>query len=167
MGSPVSTVITNLYMKDFEEQALSFAPTAPKNSIPLCWRHFYHLKTKWCWKSSTAASQHSTTNHPFYNGDWEWQHNSLFWHIGHKRFRRTPRYKCLQKTYALISVPYGSVKRGVVKCLYDRSKNIITKQSVIPEEKRHLTSALVSNRYPYSFVTNMITKSKSRQASLI
>ena len=30
MGSPVSAVITNLYMKDFEEQALSFAPTAPK-----------------------------------------------------------------------------------------------------------------------------------------
>ena len=107
MGSPVSAVITNLYMKDFEEQALSFAPTAPK--ITLCWRHFYHLKTKWCRKSSTAASQHSTTSHPFYNGDWEWQHNSLFWHIGHKRFRRTPRYKCLQKTYAHISVPYGSL----------------------------------------------------------
>ena len=105
MGSPVSAVIANLYMKDFEEQALSFAPTAPKIWITLCWRHFYHLNTKWCRKSSTAASQHSRTNHPFYNGDWEWQHNSLFWHIGHKRFRRTPHYKCLQKTYAHISVP--------------------------------------------------------------
>ena len=81
MGSPVSAVIANLYMKDFEEQALSFAPTAPKIWITLCWRHFYHLNTKWCRKSSTAASQHSRTNHPFYNGDWEWQHNSLFWHM--------------------------------------------------------------------------------------
>ena len=32
------------------------------------------------------------------------------------------------------------------------------------EEKKHLTSVLVSNRYPYSFITN-ITKSKNRQAS--
>ena len=166
MGSPVSAVIANLYMKDFEEQALSFAPTAPKIWITLCWRHFYHLNTKWCRKSSTAASQHSRTNHPFYNGDWEWQHNSLFWHIGHKRFRRTPHYKCLQKTYADQYLSYDShhpqwVKRGVVKCLYDRSKNIITKPSATSEEKKHLTSVLVSNGYPYLFVTN-ITKSKNR-----
>ena len=45
-----------------------------------------------------------------------------------------------------------SVKHGVVKCLYDRSKNIITKPSVISEEKKHLSSVLVSNEYPYSFV---------------
>ena len=32
------------------------------------------------------------------------------------------------------------------------------------EEKKHLTSVLVSNGYPYSFITN-ITKSKNRQAS--
>ena len=31
MGSPVSAVIANLYIKDFEEQALSFTPTAPKD----------------------------------------------------------------------------------------------------------------------------------------
>ena len=29
MGSPVSAVIANLYMEDFEEQALSSVPTAP------------------------------------------------------------------------------------------------------------------------------------------
>ena len=58
----------------------------------LCWGQFYHLKTEWCWKFSTA-SQCSTTNHPFINGDWEWQHNSLPWHIGHKRFLKTPHYK--------------------------------------------------------------------------
>ena len=30
MGSPVSTVIANLYMEDFEEQALTSMPTTPK-----------------------------------------------------------------------------------------------------------------------------------------
>ena len=31
------------------------------------------------------------------------------WHIGHKRFRRTLHYKCLQKTYAHWSVPVLSL----------------------------------------------------------
>ena len=59
-----------------------------------------------------------------------------------------------------------SVKHGVVKCLYDRSKNIITKPSVISEEKKHLSSVLVSNEYgnSYSFVAN-ITKSKNQPIS--
>ena len=57
-----------------------------------------------------------------------------------------------------------SVKRGVVKCLYDRSKNIITKPSVISEEKKHLSSVIVLNGYPYSFVAN-ITKSKNHPTS--
>ena len=57
-----------------------------------------------------------------------------------------------------------SVKHGVVKCLYDRSKNIITKPSVISEEKKHLSSVLVSNEYPCSFVAN-VTKSKNQPIS--
>ena len=48
-----------------------------------------------------------------------------------------------------------SVKRGVVKCLYDRSKNISTKPSIISEEKNHSSSVLVSIVYPYSIVTNI------------
>ena len=46
------------------------------------------------------------------------------------------------------------VKRGVVKCLHDWTKRLLTKPSVIVGEKKHLSSVLVSNRYPpllYSF----------------
>ena len=43
-------------------------------------------------------------------------------------------------------------------------KKIITKPPATSREKKHLTSVLVSNGYPYSFVTNT-TKSKIRQAS--
>ena len=32
-----------------------------------------------------------------------------------------------------------SVKCGIVKCLYDRSKHLITKPSVISQEKKHLS----------------------------
>ena len=45
-----------------------------------------------------------------------------------------------------------SAKRGIVKCLYDRAKRLVTKPSVVAGEKKHLSSVLVSNGYPSSFV---------------
>ena len=46
-----------------------------------------------------------------------------------------------------------------MKCLYDRAKRLVTKPSVISEEKEHLSSVLVSNEYPSSFVLK-ITKAR-------
>ena len=48
-----------------------------------------------------------------------------------------------------------SVKRGIVKCLYERAKRLVTKPSVISEEKKHLSFVLVSNRYPFSSCGNL------------
>ena len=48
-----------------------------------------------------------------------------------------------------------SVKRGIVKCLYDRAKHLTSKPSAISEEKKHLSSVLVSNGYPFSFVRKL------------
>ena len=53
-----------------------------------------------------------------------------------------------------------SVKRGIVKCLYDRAKRLVTKPSVIAGEKKHPSSVLVSNGYPSSFVQR-ITKART------
>ena len=55
---------------------------------------------------------------------------------------------------------YQLVKRGIVKCLYDRAKRLVTKPSVISEEKKHLSSVMVSNGYPSSFVQK-ITKART------
>ena len=41
-----------------------------------------------------------------------------------------------------------SVKRGIVKCLHDRAKRIITKPSGTAQEKKHLSTVLVANGYP-------------------
>ena len=54
-----------------------------------------------------------------------------------------------------------SVKRGIVKCLYDRAKHLTTKPSVISEEKKLFSSVLVSNGYPSSFVRK-IPKTKGQ-----
>ena len=48
-----------------------------------------------------------------------------------------------------------SVKRGIVKCLYERAKRLITKPSVISEDIKHLSSVLVSNGYPFSFLQKL------------
>ena len=57
-----------------------------------------------------------------------------------------------------------SVKRGTVKHLYDRSKHLITKPSVISKEKKHFSTVLVSNGYPFSFMKNN-TKTKKQTAT--
>ena len=51
-----------------------------------------------------------------------------------------------------------SVKHGIVKCLHDRAKRLMTKPSVISEEKI-LPSVLVSNGYPSSFM-QMLTRTR-------
>ena len=56
-----------------------------------------------------------------------------------------------------------SVKRGIFGCLYDRAKRLVTKSSVISEEKKHLSSVLVSNGYPSTFEQKV---TKTRNCSL-
>ncbi|XP_068692347.1 uncharacterized protein [Montipora foliosa] len=57
-----------------------------------------------------------------------------------------------------------SVKRGIVKCLYERAKRLVTKPSGISKEKKHLSSFLVSNGYPLSFLQK-ITKTRKPSSS--
>ena len=47
------------------------------------------------------------------------------------------------------------MKRGIVKCLYDRAKQLTSKPSAISTGKKHLSSVLVSNGYPSSFVRKL------------
>ena len=53
-----------------------------------------------------------------------------------------------------------SVKRGIVTCLYDQAKRLVTKPAVIAGEKRHLSSVLISNGYPSSLLLK-ITKTRT------
>ena len=48
-----------------------------------------------------------------------------------------------------------SGKRGIVKFLYDRAKHLTSKPTAISKEKEHLSSVLVSNGYPSSFVRKL------------
>ncbi|XP_068693072.1 uncharacterized protein [Montipora foliosa] len=57
-----------------------------------------------------------------------------------------------------------SVKRGIVKCLYERAKHYVIKPFVISKEKQHLSSFLVSNGYLLSFLQK-ITKIRKPSSS--
>ena len=58
-----------------------------------------------------------------------------------------------------------SVKRGIVKCLNERTKRLVTKSSVISEEKKHLSSVLVSNGYPFSFLQKITKTGKPNNSA--
>ena len=58
-----------------------------------------------------------------------------------------------------------SVKRGIVKCLSELAKRLVTKPSVISEEKKHLSSVLVSNGYPFSFLQKIIKTGKPNNSA--
>ncbi|XP_072179174.1 uncharacterized protein [Diadema setosum] len=54
-----------------------------------------------------------------------------------------------------------SVKRGVVKCLCERASRIVSKPHCTAPEKLHVSSALVSNGYPISFVNRASRKKRA------
>ena len=57
-----------------------------------------------------------------------------------------------------------SVKRGTVKCLYERAKRLVTKPSVTCKDKKDPSSVLVSNGYLLSFLQK-ITKTRKPSTS--
>ena len=58
-----------------------------------------------------------------------------------------------------------SVKRGIIKCLHERAKRLVTKPSVISKEKKHLSSVLVSNAYPFSFSQKLTKTGKPNNSA--
>ena len=44
------------------------------------------------------------------------------------------------------------VKRGLVRCLYDRAKKIVCSQDGLQKEEKHLTAVLKNNGYPACFI---------------
>lgn len=59
-----------------------------------------------------------------------------------------------------------SVKRGVVKCFYERVSPMITKPNNKAKEKQHLTSTLITNSYCLSFLQKVTKTTPSQQAKL-
>ena len=165
MGNPVSAVIANLYMKIFEEQAIESAPCRPK-----IWKRYVddtfttldrdkvddilqHLNSQQP-SIRLITETESNSKIAFLNTSVCWEPDRRLTSSVHRMPTHTDQY------LAYYSHHPQSVKCSIVKCLYDQAKRLVSKPSVISEEKKHLSSVLVSNGYPSSFVKK-ITKTRT------
>ena len=165
MGSPVSAVIANLYMEIFEEQAIESAPCKPK-----IWKRYVDDTFTILDRDRVDVFlQHLNSQQPSIRFTMEIENNNKIAFLDTSVYRE-PDGRLTTSVYrkpthtdqylAYDSHHPRSVKRGIVKCLYDRAKRLVTKPSVIAGEKKHLSSVLVSNGYPSSFVQK-ITKART------
>ena len=58
-----------------------------------------------------------------------------------------------------------SVYAVLLSAFYERAKRLVTKPSVISEEKKHLSSVLVSNGYPFSFLQKLTKTGKPNNSA--
>ena len=169
MGSPVCAVIANLYMEDCEQQALTFTPCMPK-----IWKRYVDDTFTILSRDKVGIFlRHPNSHQPTIRFTMETETNNTIPFLDTLVTRDSDGYLSTsvyrKPTHTDQYLTYDShhpqsVKRGIVKCLYDRSKHLITIPSVISQEKKHLSSVLVSNDYPFLFV-KIITKTTKQTAT--
>ena len=158
MGSPVSPIVANIYMEEFEHQALNTAPERPR-----LWKRY--VDDTFCIvKGSTVEGflAHLNSLKPTIQFTMELETQ------GHLPFLDA----CLQRhsdgslvtsvyrkpTHTDRYLQYDShhpthVKRGVVRCLFERAQSIAQGRESQKEEK-HLKEVLGHNGYPARFIRN-------------
>ena len=160
MGSPVSAVIAILYMESFEEQAITTS-----SYKPTIWKRYVDDTFTILDRGNVDDFlQHLNNQQPSIRFTMETENNNKLAFLD-TAVSREPDGRLTTSVYrkpthtdqylAYDSHHPQSVKRGIVKCLYERAKRLVTKPSVISEEKKHLSSVLVSNGYPFSFLQKL------------
>ena len=160
MGSPVSAVIANLYMESFEEQAITTS-----SYKPTIWKRYVDDTFTILDRGNVDDFlQHLNNQQPSIRFAMETENNNKLAFLD-TAVSREPDGRLTTSVYrkpthtdqylGYDSHHPQSVKRGIVKCLYERTKRLVTKPSVISEEKKHLSSVLVSNGYPFSFLQKL------------
>ena len=157
MGSPLSAVIANIYIEEFEEQAIEKATYKPK-----IWKWYVddtftvsdqdHVNSFLQHLNSQQPTIHFTMEIekdniiPFHETTVTKDSDSLLTTTAYRKPNHTNQY------LAYDSHHLQSVKCGIVKCLYQWAKHLTMKLSVTSKEKKHLSSILVSDGYPSSFI---------------
>ena len=156
-------------MVDFEKQALASAPYTPK-----IWKRYVDDTFTILSRDkvdSFLQHEQSATDDPLYCRGWGWQLDTIpfqdtsvtkdsdrYFSISvYRKPTHTDQYLAYDSHHT------QSVKRGSVKYLYDRSKQLITKPTMISREERHLSSLFASNGYTFSCV-EWVTKTKKRMS---
>ena len=170
MGSPLSAVIANLYMESFEEQAITTSSYEPR-----IWKRYVDdTFTILDRENVDDFLQHLNNQQPSIRFTMETEKDNKLAFLD-TAVLREPDSRLTTSVYrkpthtdqylANDSHQPQLVKRGIVKCLYERAKCLITKPSVISEEKKYLSSVLVSNGYPFSFLQKLTKTGKPNNSA--
>ena len=162
MGSPVSAVVANLYMEFFEEVALRSAPVRPR-----LWKRYVD-DTCYIVKKGTAEVllEHLNRIRPSIQFTLELEKGGtlpfLDTHLRRKvdgtldvtvyrKPTHTDRYLNFRSHHP------NHVRRGLVRCLYDRARKVITSPDSLRREEKHLENVLKLNGYPTPFIRDSST----------
>ena len=154
MGSPVSAVVANLYMEFFEEVALE--------TVPRLWKRYVDDTFCILRKDLTEKLLHHLNRvRPTikFTVKQEKDRALSFLDMLLRRredgsldvsFYRKPTYT---NWYLHFESHHPThVKRGVVRCLHDRTRGIISTQDNLQKEVDHLAIVLKQNGYPANFI---------------
>ena len=156
-GSPVSAVVADLYMVFFEELALRTAPTKPR-----LWKRYVD-DTCCIVKKGTVEELLTHLNSvrpsirftvevekdgrlPFLDTLLQRRDDGSLDVTVYRKPTHTDRYLDFHSNHP------PQVKRGLVKCLFDRARTITTGQNNLRKEEHHLTRVLRQNGYPSAFI---------------
>ena len=160
MDSPVSAVVANLYMEFFEELALETVLTRPR-----LWKRYvddtfcilrkgsteellHHLNGV---RSTITVKQEEDGTLPFLDRLLRRREDGSLDVSVYRKPTHTDRYLHFESHHPT------NVKRGVVRCLHDRARRVISTQDNLQKEVDHLARVLKQNGYPANFIRNAST----------
>ena len=157
MGSPVSAVVANLYMEFFEELALGSAPVKPR-----LWKRY--VDDTCCIVKRGMAEElldHLNSVRPSIQFTLELEREGSLPFLDTLLRRRedgtldisvyrkpthTDRYLHFRSHHPT------HVRRGLVRCLFNRARSITTSPDSLQKEEGHLASVLKCNGFPSAFI---------------
>jgi predicted GIY-YIG superfamily endonuclease len=167
MGPPVSPIVANLYMEFFEELALGNAPMRPR-----IWKGY--VDDTFCVIERGKEShflEHLNSIRPTIKFTQELENggtlsfldclvsrNKSVFSVGvYRKPTHTNRYLNFHSHHPV------HVKRGIVRCLYDRARDVVTDPITLKREEKHLREVFITNNFPDPFIRSSLQISQRRK----
>ena len=163
MGSPVSPVVANLFMEEFEEKALSVQTSGPR-----MWKRFVDDVIAVIKKErSKLFLEYPNQQHEKIKFTMEEERGGSV-PLMDVRFKQNARGELNLEVYqkATHTNRYihfrshhpDSVKSGVIECLMKRAVTVSSDTDMLRKETNHIMQAMSNNRYPRTFVKKAIQR---------
>lgn len=158
MGSPVSAVVANLYMEHFETLALSSAPVRPR-----IWKRYVDdvLSIQKKGDDVDRLCDHLNSVRPSIQFTTELEKDGALPFLDTTLRRKEDGHLDItvyrKPTHTDRYLNFNShhptrVKRGLVRCLYDRAREVTQSADNLKKEEDHLMEVLRNNGYPKQFI---------------